>query len=82
VWLIIFMRDLGSELNNCEFRLRARATTTQASIVAYADRSWNDQPHSTHGCVAVADNGTTYYDVVASGVNTMDVWIRVVAWMK
>ena len=82
VWLLILVRDVGSELNDCHINLKARATTTVDSIIAYADRTWNDQLHSTHAPVAVADNGTTYYAAVASGVNTMDVYVRVIAWMK
>ena len=82
VWLHLSVRDLGSVLNNCFYIMRARITTTNPSIIAYADRALNDQIRSTHGCVAVADNGTTYYSVTASGVNTMDVYIYVVAWMR
>ena len=82
VWLQVLVRDVGSELNDCHINLKARATTTTDSIIAYADRTWNDQLHSTHAPVAVADNGTTYYAAVASGVNTMDVYVRVIAWMK
>jgi len=82
VWLLILVRDEGSELNDCFFTMQAKNTTALNSIVAYANRSWNDQYHSTHAPVAVADNGTTYYAVAASGVNTMDVIVRVVAWMK
>ena len=82
VWLLIMVRDEGSEGAQALITFAARATTTQNSIVAYADRTWNDQYHATHAPVAVADNGTTYYAVTASGVNTMDVIVRVVAWER
>ena len=82
VWLVILIRDEDSELVECTMRFKAVATTTNWSIYAYADRSWNDQYHSTHAPVAVNDNGTTRWSIVASGANTMDVIIRVVAWER
>ena len=82
VWLVILVRDEASELNDCYMTFKARLGTTTWSVYAYTSRSWNDQYHATHGPVAVNDDGTTRYAIVASGVNTMDVIIRVVAWEK
>ena len=82
VWLHIGVRDSASAGGWYYFLMQAKATTTNPSVVAEAERAANDQLRSSSHCVAVADNGTTYYAVVASGVNTMDVYVRVVAWVK
>lgn len=82
VWLFIQVRDVASAGANYSIGFKAKNTTTEHSIVALAERAVNDARRNTHGCVAVADNGTTHYTVVASGVNTMDIWIKVVAWVK
>ena len=82
VWLFCETRDDDSAAGDYYIDFRARATTTRASFRARANRENNDNIESDHGPVAVADNGTTYYAVTASGVNTMDVWVRVIAWMK
>jgi len=82
VWLFCETRDEASAAGDYYIDFRARATTTRASFRARANRENNDNIESDHGCVAVADNGTTYYSVVASGVNAMEVWLWVVAWMK
>ena len=82
VWLLVHVRDVASAGFNCGINLYAKSTTTNSSITARAERAGDDNLRTTHGCVAVADNGTTYYAVTASGVNTMDVWVRVVAWIK
>ena len=82
VWLLIIVRDAGSAGGDYYLGLKAKNTTTNVSIAADAERAANDAYNRTHGCVAVADNGTTHYTVIASGVNTMDIYIFVVAWMK
>jgi len=82
VWLFASVRDSGSAAGDYYINFQARATTTRVSFRPRANRENNDNIESDHGCVAVADNGTTYYSVVASGVNTMDVWLSVVVWMK
>lgn len=82
VWLYCQTRDSGSAAGDYYIEFKARVTTTRASFRARCNRENNNNLDNRHGPVAVADNGTTYYAVVASGVNTMDVWVRVVAWMK
>ena len=82
VWLSMAARDLASAGAIYYILFKAKNTTTNPSIVAQTEPAVNDQYRNTQGCVAVADNGTTYYSVVASGVNTMDVIIRVVAWTR
>jgi len=82
VWLTASVRDSVSAAGDYYIEFRARATTTLPSFRARANRENHDEIEGDHGCVAVADNGTTHYAVVANGVNTMDVWLWVVAWMK
>ena len=82
VWLLVHVRDVASGGGAYGIEFRAKATTTLASITARAERANNDSLRTTHGVVAVADNGTSHYLVTASGVNTMDAWIRLVAWTR
>ena len=82
VVVLITARDVASAGGNYGFYLRARVTTTNISVEARTERAANDAWRSSQGMVAVADNGTTYYTAVASGVNTMDVYLRVVAWIS
>lgn len=82
VSLIVAVRDAASAGGNYLIDFKAKVTTTNVSLEARTERALNDGWRSAHGPVAVADNGTTYYRVIASGVNTMDVYIRVVQWVK
>lgn len=82
VWLYVSVRDSASAGGAYNIAFKAKNTTTNISLVARTERAANDARRNAHGCVAVADNGTTHYTVIASGVNTMDIWIRVVAWVK
>ena len=82
VWIEIHLRDSDSAAGDYYIGLQARSTTTTFSAMARCDREANDNIDNHQRLVPVADNGTSYYAVVASGVNTMDVWIRVIAWMK
>ena len=82
VFLMVTVRDDASAGGNYVIDFRAKATTTNPSLEARTERAVNDGWRSAHGPVAVADNGTTYYAVVASGVNTMDVFVRVVSWTR
>ena len=81
IFLSLLVRDAASAGNYYYIRFYAKSTTGVPSFRGEAESSVNDMIRSTSGCVAVADNGTTYYNVVANGVNTMDVWVRVVAWI-
>ena len=82
VFLSVDVRDAASTGGAHLIMFRAKNTTTRYSVGARAEQAVDDATRSEHGPVAVADNGTTYYAVTASGVNTMDVYIRVVAWER
>jgi len=81
VFVQVGVRDAASAGVIYYILLQARVTTTTQNMAAQAEAALNDGVRNTNGFVAVADNGTTYYVVTASGVNTMDVWIRVNAWV-
>jgi len=81
VYVQVGVRDAASAGAIYYILLQARATTTTQNMAAQAEAALNDGIRNTNGFVAVADNGTTYYSVGASGVNTMDVWLRVPAWI-
>ena len=80
VWCQV--RDSASSLGDYYIDFKARVTTTRTSFRARANRENDDNLENDHGLIPVADNGTSYYSVTASGVNTMDVYLWVVAWMK
>ena len=76
------LRDVASAGGDYYIDFLAKATTGGTALRFRCDRAANDNWDSHQGLVAVADNGTTYYAVVASGVNTMDVRLRVPAWTR
>ena len=82
VWVEVHLRDADSSAGDYHIAFRAKVTTTRDSATCRCDRENNDNLDNHQRLIPVADNGTSYYSVVASGVNTMDVWIRVIAWMK
>ena len=82
VWLAVQVRDSASAGGDYAISFKAKVTTTNVSLITRSERAFNDSIRTSHGPVAVADNGMTYYAVVASGVNTMDVYVRVVAWER
>ena len=82
VFIQVGVRDAASAGAVYYILLQARATTTTQNMAAQSEAALNGGVRNTNGLVAVADNGTTYYAVVASGVNTMDVWVRVNAWIR
>ena len=80
--LYIAVRDLASGGAAYSLRLKAKVGTTSYSALANAEAGGNDLVREHNVWVPVADNGTTYYSIVASGVNTMDIWVRVNAWIR
>ena len=82
VQILLIARDAVSTGGSYYIRLKAKSTTTFYSIYCYAPRSVDDEPGSVCGWVPVAADGTSYYSITASGANTFDVWIWVVAYAK
>lgn len=81
VFLWVAARDSASAGGSYAFNLRARATTSDPSLTCRCPRAVNDEPAHQHGWVPIAAAGTSYYNITASGANTMDVWVRVVAYV-
>ena len=76
------VRDAASTGGNYYIDFKAKSTTTLASFTCKANRAVDDHANWYTGLIPVQENGTSYYLVTASGVNTMDVWVRVVACIK
>lgn len=76
------VRDSGSAAGDYYIDFKAKVTTTRECFRVRCTRTGNDHFGNAHGVIPVADNGTSYYSVTASGVNTMDVWLFVIAWVK
>ena len=82
VELIVSVRDSASAGMNYYIAFKAKATTTNVSAYGDAEAAANDIYRDSCIGVPVADDGTTHYAIAASGVNTMDIWIRVNAWIR
>jgi hypothetical protein len=80
--LFVSVHDAGSAGANYNIGFKAKNTTTNYSAYADAEAGvsgvWRDHNLWT----PVADDGTTYYAIVASGVNTMRITIRLNAWIR
>ena len=61
---------------------KAKVGTTNWSAYADAEVAANNLYRDSNVWVPVADNGTTYWAIIASGVNTMNIWLRVNAWIR
>lgn len=82
VFLDVDVRDAASAGGSYWLGLKAKSSTTNWSLVAQADTAFNDQQRHTFGWVPVQSNGTSYYYVNASGTNTMDISMYVVAYAR
>jgi len=76
------VRDSASTGGNYYCDFKAKVTTTLASFTCKSNRAVDDHANWYTGLIPVQADGTSYYRVVASGVNTFDVFLRVVAWIK
>ena len=76
------VRDVASAGANFWISFKAKVGTTNWSTYADAEPGLNNCYRDTNAWVPVADDGTTYYSVFASGVNTMQIFIRVNAWIR
>jgi len=80
--LHVSVRDAASAGISYWISFKARVGTTNWSAYADAECAVNNLYRDSDVWVPVDDNGTTYYGILASGVNTMQIWVRVNAWMK
>lgn len=82
VFVRLTVRDSASAGGGYYFALKAKSTTNQFAVDGQTERAVNDGYRTNHGMVPVADNGTSYYGVAASGVNTLDIRLIVTGWVK
>ena len=82
VELFVSVRDSASAGGDYWIGFKAKNTTTNYSQICRCERAINDAYRSHSIGVPVADDGTTYYAITASGVNTLDIFIRVNAWIR
>jgi len=80
VFVTTIVRDSSATDGAGRLYLRAKSTTASADITnrSRPNNAWND----VSGCVAVAQDGTSYYSIEASDVDTCDIHIRVVAYAR
>lgn len=79
VW--VAAQDSGSEAGtNIAVLLSPNATAAQGPVWCRLDGTPNDHYHSESGKVPCNASGNIYYQVAASGVGTMDIWIQIWGW--
>ena len=75
-------RDAASAGGTYYFNVRTKATTANPHFTCRCPQGVDDELGQQHGFVPIPAAGTLYYNVVASGVNTMDVWLRIIGWVR
>jgi len=80
VFIRVSLRDSSATPAAGVLQLKAKNTTTNDDFVirSLANNVINDG----HGLVSVAADGTSYYQITASGAGTCDIWIYVLGWVK
>ena len=72
----IALRDSGSAATSCLFQLSGVSSGTKYSLTAQASPI-NDRYAYFNGIVPCDDNGDIYYNIIASGTGTMDVFLEI-----
>ena len=72
----VSLRDSGSAATSCLFQLSGVSSGTNYSLTAQASPI-NDRYAYFNGIVPCDDNGDIYYNIVASGTDTMDVFLEI-----
>lgn len=80
VWVKVLLQDSGATPNTAYIWMKARSGTTTASLDV-RNSVVSDAPNTGFGLVPIAPDGTSYYDIAASGVGTCDIWLQVVGWL-
>ena len=70
------LRDSGSAATSCLFQLSGVSSGTKYSLTAQASPI-NDRYAYFNGIVPCDDNGDIYYNIIASGTGTMDVFLEI-----
>ncbi len=79
VFIETIMRDSGAE-GQGKLVLYAKSSTSASSFTCRS-RASDEWTHKA-GFVSVAPDGTSYYDITASGTETCDIVINVVAYAR
>ena len=70
-------RDSGSSAGCCQLALSPNSTAGSVAVQAYLQGVANDAYVSVNGVVPCDANGDVYYQVVASGTDTLDAVIEI-----
>jgi len=70
-------RDSGSSAGYCQLGLSPNSTAGSVAVQAYLQGVANDAYVSVNGVVPCDANGDVYYQVVASGTDTLDAVIEI-----
>lgn len=72
----IAIRDSGSAATSCRFELSGVSSGTNYSLTAQASPI-NDRYAYFNGIVPCDANGDIYYNIIASGSGTMDIYLEI-----
>ena len=77
IFVRLVARDSGSSAGFCQLALSPNATADSVAIQAYLQGVPNDVYVSVNGIVPCDTNGDIYYQIAASGTDTMDVFLEI-----
>jgi len=73
-------RDSGSSAGYCQLALSPNNTAGSVAVQAYLQGVANDVYVSANGIVPCDSGGDIYYQITASGTNTLDAFIEIWGW--
>ena len=76
----ITARDSGGSSGYCQFALSPNNTAGSVAIQAYLQGVANDVYVSENGIVPCDANGDVYYQIIASGTETLEAFIEIWGW--
>lgn len=76
VLVYIYAADSGSAGADCYFGLSPNNTAGHFSIRCYLAGQVNDWAQVAQGICPCDANGDVYYQILATGANTLDVWMQ------
>jgi len=75
-------KDSGSSSGYNYFGVSPNDTAGELAVIAYLEGIANDVNVFAHGTCPCDANGDIYYQIIASGVSTLDAWIEVWGYWK
>ena len=76
----ITARDSGSSSGHCQFALSPNNTAGSVAIQAYLQGVANDVYVTANGVVPCDSGGDVYYQITASGTETLEAFIEIWGW--